>query len=90
MDDSTPPTGALADLSLQDDTQNLEAVSPNAMAVDAPEEHVVEPNGAESENVAVINPDAMDTDTLLASDCTLARGLHRHPVTRADLPQTRP
>ncbi|KXX73450.1 Ubiquitin carboxyl-terminal hydrolase 21 [Madurella mycetomatis] len=38
------------------------------MMVDAPEEHVVEPNGTETEDVAVINPDSMETDTLLASD----------------------
>ncbi|KAL2268587.1 hypothetical protein VTJ83DRAFT_3433 [Remersonia thermophila] len=51
-----------------DDLQNPGA-SPNAMVVDGPEEHVVEPNGTESEDVAIINPpDQMETDTLLASD----------------------
>lgn len=72
MDGATPPTGALANLNInQDDNQNPEAASPNAMMVDAPEEHVVEPNGTETDDVAIINPDAMDTDTLLASDCAL-------------------
>jgi ubiquitin carboxyl-terminal hydrolase 7 len=83
MGDSTPPTGALADLNLQDDNQNPGAASPNAMAVDAPEDHVVEPNGTASENVAVINPDAMDTDTLLASDCMLPRCPPCHTTPRA-------
>ncbi|KAM7196423.1 ubiquitin carboxyl-terminal hydrolase [Rhypophila sp. PSN 637] len=37
--------------------------------VDAPEEHLVEPNGSENDsNVAIINPDAMESDTLLATD----------------------
>jgi ubiquitin carboxyl-terminal hydrolase 7 len=74
-----------------DDNQNPEAASPNAVMVDAPEEHVVEANGTETEDVAVINPDNMDTDTtLLASDCTLPlRPRLRRPraLTR---PQMRP
>lgn len=64
-----PPTEALANLGIQDDNQTPGAASPNTMMVDAPEEHIVEPNGTETEDVAVINPDSMDTDTLLASDC---------------------
>lgn len=68
----TPPTGDLANLTLQDDNHSLEPVSPNAVMVDAPEEHVIEPNGTESDDVAIINPDTMDTDTLVASDCMLA------------------
>lgn len=104
MDDdaAAPPTGALANLTLdQDDNQNQEAASPNTMVVDAPEEHVVEPNGTEAEDVAIINPDAMDTDSLLASDCTSPpppplRTAHPPAVNRhrADpapaRPQTRP
>jgi len=70
MDGSTtPPTGAFANLNLQDDNHILEAASPNTTMIDAPEEHIVEPNGAEADDVAIINPDPMDTDTLLASDC---------------------
>ncbi|KAK4044791.1 hypothetical protein C8A01DRAFT_42409 [Parachaetomium inaequale] len=69
MDGATPPTGALANLNLQDDNQNPEAASPNAVMADAPEEHVVDANGTETEDVAIISPDNMDTDTtLLASD----------------------
>ncbi|EAQ85996.1 hypothetical protein CHGG_07249 [Chaetomium globosum CBS 148.51] len=69
MAGATPPTGALANLNLQDDNQNPEAASPNTTMVDAPEEHVVEANGTEAEDVAIINPDAMDTDSpLLATD----------------------
>jgi hypothetical protein len=69
MNGATPPTGALANLDIQDDNQNNEAASPNATMVDAPEEHIVEANGTEAEDVAIINPDNMDTDTpLLATD----------------------
>lgn len=52
------------------DPNNPEAPSPNAMMVDAPEEHLVEPNGSENDNnVAIINPDVMESDTPLANDC---------------------
>jgi ubiquitin carboxyl-terminal hydrolase 7 len=70
MDAATLPN-TLADMSLQDDIQPT-GPAQNPAGLDAPEEHVVEPNGTESEDVAIINPpDQMDTDTLLASDCTL-------------------
>ncbi|AEO63311.1 8c6c3997-ee0a-462a-991b-d5e8e1ac56d1 [Thermothielavioides terrestris] len=68
MGDTARPLHALANLSLQDDNQTPEAASPNSMMVDAPEEHVVEPNGTEPDDVAIIHPDSMDVDTLLASD----------------------
>ena len=91
MDGATPPTGALANLNLQDDNQNPEAASPNAVMADAPEEHVVEANGTETEDVAIINPDSMDTDTtLLASDCTLPLLSPPSTAPRADSPQMRP
>jgi ubiquitin carboxyl-terminal hydrolase 7 len=47
---------------------NIEAHSPSAMMVDAPEEHIVEPNGGEVDDVAIINPDTMETDVLVATD----------------------
>ena len=77
MDDSdtstpAPPSAGLANLNLQDDNQNPEAASPNGMVVDAPEEHIVEANGTETDDVAIIHTDNMDTDQLLASDCRLA------------------
>ncbi len=91
MADATPPTAALADLSLnQDDDQNLQAASPNTLMVDAPEEHLVEPNGAETDDVAIINPDAMDTDTLLATDRTLPRFPPLSAVRLLTRPQMRP
>ena len=93
MDEATPPTGALANLNLQDDTQNPGTASPNTVMVDAPEEHVVEPNGTETEDVAIINPDSMETDTtLLANDCMLAPPSARSgaDVRRADPLQMRP
>lgn len=50
---------------------DTDAHSPNVMMVDAPEEHTIEPNGGEVDEVAIINPDAdtMDTDAILASNC---------------------
>ena len=94
MDEATPPTGALANLNLQDDTQNPGTASPNTVMTDAPEELVVEPNGTETEDVAIINPDAMETTgtTLLASDCMLAPSSTRSvaDARRADPPQMRP
>lgn len=78
----TLPIVALADLELQDDNLNSEAASPNAMMVDAPEEHIVNPNSAETEDVAIINPDNMDTDQLLASDCTFAPDCPPKPTPR--------
>jgi hypothetical protein len=67
---SAPLVAAFANLDLQDGAPNSEATSPAPMAVDAPEEHVIEPNQTESEQVAIISPDSMETDTpLLASDC---------------------
>ncbi|KAK1760881.1 ubiquitin carboxyl-terminal hydrolase [Echria macrotheca] len=48
------------------DNHNGDVPSPTAMMVDPPEEHIVEPNGAESDEVAIIPPpdatDSMDTD----------------------------
>lgn len=71
---TTPPTGKFAQLTVNKDANNPEAPSPNAIMVDAPEEHLVEPNGAENDdNVAVINPDVMESEnTLLANDCMLS------------------
>jgi len=68
---NTPPTGKLAQLTLNKDANNPEAPSPNAMVLDPPEEHLVEPNGAaeNDDNVAVINTDPMESDALLANDC---------------------
>ena len=65
-----PPAGRLANLSLQEENHITEAASPNGMLVDQPEEHIVEPNGTESEDVAVINPDSMDVDAPVATDRT--------------------
>lgn len=65
-----PPAGRLANLSLQEENHITEAASPNGMLVDQPEAHIVEPNGTESEDVAVINPDGMDVDTPVATDRT--------------------
>lgn len=68
----TPLPGELSQLTIDEDRDpnTPEAPSPNAMMVDAPEEHLVEPNGGENDNnVAIINPDLMESDTLLATDC---------------------
>ena len=68
MSNTTPPTGELGMLTINEDN-NTETHSPNTMMVDAPEEHIVEPNGGEADDVAIINPDPMETDVLLATDC---------------------
>ncbi|KAL2264287.1 hypothetical protein VTK26DRAFT_7892 [Humicola hyalothermophila] len=63
-----------------DDHQNPEAASPNTMLVDAPEEHLVDANGVETDDVAIINPDSMDTDQLLASDYEAMKELVLPPL----------
>ncbi|KAK0752159.1 hypothetical protein B0T18DRAFT_404252 [Schizothecium vesticola] len=50
------------------DEPTPDANSPTDLMLDAPEEHIVEPNGAESDDVAIIDPDAMDTDELRRAD----------------------
>ncbi|KAM7219944.1 ubiquitin carboxyl-terminal hydrolase [Rhypophila decipiens] len=51
------------------------------MMVDAPEEHLVQPNGSENDsNVAIINPDAMESDTLLATDHEAMKDLVLPPL----------
>lgn len=66
------PTGEFVRLTINEDRDpnNPDAPSPNAMMVDTPEEHLVEPNGTENDNnVAIINTDTMESDALLATDC---------------------
>ncbi|KAK0635236.1 hypothetical protein B0T17DRAFT_586816 [Bombardia bombarda] len=60
---TTPPspTAEFANLTILEDDHNPQAPSPNAMMIDAPEEHVVEPNGTDIDDVAIINPDSMET-----------------------------
>lgn len=80
MDDASaaPPSAGFANLNLQDDNQNPEAAPSNAAMADAPpEEHIVEPAGTETDNVAIIHTDNMDTYPLLATDCRLAAGCWR-------------
>ncbi|KAK3359743.1 hypothetical protein B0T25DRAFT_533748 [Lasiosphaeria hispida] len=59
------------------DTHTPEAPSPNAMAVDPPEEHIVEPNGTETEDVAIIEP---ESDALQATDHAAMRELVLPPL----------
>lgn len=69
---ATPPIAGLEKLTLDEDIDEPtpDANSPTDLMLDAPEEHIVEPNGAESDDVAIIDPDAMDTDELRrADDC---------------------
>jgi hypothetical protein len=68
MPETTLPTAELEALTLDKDN-HIDTHSPNAMMVDAPEEHIVEPNGEEADDVVIINPDLMETDVLLASNC---------------------
>jgi ubiquitin carboxyl-terminal hydrolase 7 len=66
----TPPSGELAALTIRDtqDVFNPDAPSPNAMILDQPEEHVVDPNGVENDELAIINPDS-ENEAPLATDC---------------------
>jgi hypothetical protein len=42
------------------------------MALDQPEEHVVEPNGTEKDNLTIITPDENEQAPPPATDCTWA------------------
>jgi len=76
----TPPTNSLAGLTITEDNHNPQAPSPNAMMIDAPEEHIIEPNGTENEDVAIIKTDSLEGDArVLASDCQLPTRRHRSP-----------
>jgi hypothetical protein len=59
-DRTTPPSGDFSKLTINGDQDNYnpDAPSPGAMMVDQPEEHVVEPNGTDTEELAIINPDS--------------------------------
>lgn len=56
-------------LSLVQEADHPEMPSPNAMVVDQTAEHVVEPNGIETDSLAIINPDENDQVLPDASDC---------------------
>jgi hypothetical protein len=73
----TPPSAALANMSIRTVAPHTAMDSPNAMALDHDDTHVIQPNGmADKESVTEINPDALngDTDTQPdlpgANDCT--------------------
>lgn len=89
MESSFSSSISLTNSAPQDENQNPEAASPNAMMVDAPEEPLVEPNGPEAEDASTDNPETVETDTpLLANDCTFpshkTRSRRRLPSARAD------
>lgn len=56
-------TRVRADISPHDEAFNPDMNSPNDMMIDT-EEHIVEPteNGAEKDNLTIINPDNLDTE----------------------------
>lgn len=66
----TPPAGAFANLTLLQDADHPGVPSPNAMMIDHPEEHVVEPNAIENDTLTIINTDSNDQALPLADDCT--------------------
>lgn len=70
---SPPLDDRLANLAIGiKDEQNPDAPSPNSMLVDTPEEHIVEPNGVDNDDVAIITPDADEKEApVLANDCEL-------------------
>jgi hypothetical protein len=68
-------TYRFADLSCSDQSFDTDVHSPNEMLVD-PEEYVVEPALGEKDDIAIINPDRLnssqnDPEHPLATDCTL-------------------
>ncbi|KAK4159020.1 ubiquitin carboxyl-terminal hydrolase [Cladorrhinum sp. PSN259] len=63
-----------------DENSILDTSSPNGMLVDQPEEHIVEPNGTESEDVAIINPESMDIDAPVATDSEAMKELVLPPL----------
>ena len=66
---SSPPVPS-ANLAIRNkDEQNPQAPSPNAMLVDTPEEHIVEPNGIDNDDVAIITPETDEKEApVLATD----------------------
>ncbi|KAK3501559.1 hypothetical protein B0T13DRAFT_446675 [Neurospora crassa] len=67
---SPPSDDQVANLPIRTkDDQNPQAPSPNAMLVDTPEEHIVEPNGVDNDEVAIITPEADEKEApVLATD----------------------
>lgn len=65
------PTSNLANLSLAQDGDHPGLPSPDSMMIDHPDEHLVDANGMETDNVAEINPDSDRSEPSLpvASDC---------------------
>ncbi|KAK0727330.1 hypothetical protein B0T26DRAFT_637316 [Lasiosphaeria miniovina] len=66
-------------LTFYEDANNPEAASPNAMAVDPPEEHIVEPNGTETGDVAIITPDSTENATVMLANDFVAMKDHVLP-----------
>jgi len=75
---ATPLSSELASLKLNDPPQNLDTESPNAMALDTDDTHVIPPSGLSSDkdDVAEITPEtssgeaALDPELPRADDCT--------------------
>lgn len=73
-------TDDIANLGIYDEAYNPDMPSPNDMLVDT-EEHIVEPteNGLEKDNLTIINPDSLETETEQpqdlprADDCMLLK-----------------
>jgi ubiquitin carboxyl-terminal hydrolase 7 len=75
---ATPPTSEFANLTVHEESYNPEALSPNAMMVDQPEEHVIDATASERDDLAIINPDNLENGhdnaaLTVASDCTSER-----------------
>ena len=71
MDDfmsPTPPSLATANLPDQEEHINSEAASPNAMSIDPPAEHIVEPNNPIPNDVDVVDITADDANGTAVPD----------------------
>lgn len=72
-----PSSGSCTDLSINDAVQNPDMDSPNAMAIDSDDTHIIQPNGLpEKDHVTEITPETLSGDAEqlhdlpLANDCT--------------------
>lgn len=71
--DGVPPVEALANITVSVEAFNPDVHSPNDMMIDS-EEHIVEPtaNGAEKDDLAIIDPNNLENDPEQLQDLPVA------------------
>ncbi|TPX10919.1 uncharacterized protein E0L32_008125 [Thyridium curvatum] len=79
-----PSSGSCTDLSINDAVQNPDMDSPNAMAIDSDDTHIIQPNGLpEKDHVTEITPETLSGDAEQLHDLPLANDSDTDPW-RAD------